>query len=440
MNDSWKEFADKWVKICLSTEPADRPRAEAAIRGIYTELGYEPPARIEWARSPREGWIMRAAYAARVVETDESKWCEDFVRSSSLSWYCLPNRLRESLVGTDLFSMSRLEAVLTALKQFAIDFGSKLFDRSAIMRYVPEFPMPSPSKIMARDRPELYDIVVYFTAYLGTYLRRCGVMALSALVRGTTKFVVLDDAEQVLAILGGEEWLSRSKFKERDEALRYLGEIVSDISWDFRLYGSVGCWDANQAALYAYCRSRGVCDSYPLNEHLVAFCQSAVGATASPTVCWLCERPAAIAVDERGRLHSTDGPALTYRDGWSIWAYHGIELWEDAVMRPETIVFDTILQCRNVERRRALIELFGLERFVREMETRGYRCHKDRNGTLWKLDRDIALVEVVNGTPEPDGSYKHYFLPCDPRAKTATEAVAGTYGLRPEQYRVAKRT
>ena len=109
-------------------------------------------------------------------------------------------------------------------------------------------------------------------------------------------------------------------------------------------------------------------------------------------------------------------------------------------MRPETVAFDTITQCTNVERRRALIELFGLERFVREMQTRGYRCHKDRNGTLWKLDDYIALVEVVNGTPEPDGSYKHYFLPCDPRAKTATEAVAGTYGLRPKQYRVAKRT
>jgi len=438
MKDEWERFADKWVKICLSTEPADRPRAEAAIRGIYTELGYEPPARIEWARSPHEGAIMRAAYAARVVGTDESKWCEDFVRSSSISWYCLPDRVQRSLVGPALLSMSRLETVLTALKQFTIDFGSKLFDRSAIMRYVPEFPMPSPSEIMALagERPELYDIVVYFTAYLGTYLERHGALSMGSLFRREPR-VALDDAERVLAILGGEEWLSRSKFKERDEALRYLGEIVSDVCWD---YGSVDYWDASQAALYAYCRSRGVCDTYPLNEHLVAFCESAAGATASPKVCWLYERPTAIAVDDRGRLHSTNGPAVTFRDGWSIFAYHRIELWEDAIMRPETIAFDTILQCRNVERRRALVELFGLERFVREMQERGYRCHKDRNGTLWKLDNDIALVEVVNGTPEPDGSYKHYFLPCDPRAKTATEAVAGTYGLRPKQYRVAKRT
>jgi hypothetical protein len=433
VKDEWERFADKWVKICLSTEPADRPRAEAAIRGIYAELGYEPPARIEWARSPREGWIMRAAYAVRVAETE--KWCEDFVRSTPISWYCLPGRLQRSLVGT----MSWLETVLTALRQFAVDFGSKLFDRIGIMRYVPELHGMPPVSQIAAVRPDLYDIVVHFTAYLGTYLERRGALSAGSLFRGRTR-ITLDDVERVLEILGGDEWLSRSKFKERDEALRHLGEVVSDIGWDFRLYGSVGWWDAHQAALYEYCRLKGLCDTYPLNEHLVAFCESAAGATASPKVCWLYERPVAIAVDDRGRLHSTDGPALTYRDGWSFWAYHGIELWEDAIMRPETIAFDTILQCRNVERRRALVELFGLERFVREMQEHGYRCRKDRNGTLWKLDDDIALVEVVNGTPEPDGSYKHYFLPCDPRAKTATEAVAGTYGLRPKQYRVAKRT
>jgi hypothetical protein len=439
MDDSWKEFADKWVKICLSTEPADRPRAEAAIRGIYTELGYEPPARIEWARSPREGAIMRAAYAVRVAETDESKWYEDFVRNSSLSWYCLPGRLQRTTVGITLLSMSGLETVITALKQFAVDFGNKLCNGSSIMSYVPELRgMPPVSQIEA-VRPELCQIVVYFTAYLGTYLERHGALNPGIFLPGETR-ITLDDAERMLGILGGDEWLSRSKFKERDEALRYLGEIVSDIGWDFKLYGSISRWDAKQAALYAYCRSRGVCDSYPLNEHLVVFCESAAGATAGPTVCWLYERPASIAMDERGRLHSTAGPALTYRDGLSIWAYHGIELWEDAIMRPETITFDTILGCSNVELRRALVELFGLERFVREMQERGYRCHKDRNGTLWKLDDYIALVEVVNGTPEPDGSYKHYFLPCDPRAKTATEAVAGTYGLRPKQYRVAKRT
>jgi hypothetical protein len=439
MKESWKEFADKWVKICLSTEPADRPRAEAAIRGIYKELRYEPPARIEWASSPREERIMRAAYAVRVAESDEWKGYEDFVRSSSISRYCLPDRIQRSSVGITLLSMSRLETVLTALKQFAVDFGGRLFDRCWIERYVPELGgMPSPSQLV--HRPAVFEAGMHFTAYLKAYLETHGAMAIGTLLR--TEHSALDDAEQVLAILGGDEWLSRSKFTERDKALEYLRKIVRDmLFWELPFDRTVTYRHVEHAAVYNYCRLNGLCYTYPLNEHLVALFESAAGATVGPMACWLYERPVAIAVDERGRPHRNNGPAITYRDGQSVWAYHRVELWEDAIMRPETITFDTILECRNIERRRALIELFGLERFVREMQAHSYcRCREDKNGTLWKLDEDIALVEVVNGTPEPDGSYKHYFLPCDPRAKTATEAVAGTYGLRPEQYRVAKRT
>src|SRR5215471_18380124 len=42
------EFADRWTKIGLCTEPADRPRAEAAIREMYRQGGLDPPAKIVW--------------------------------------------------------------------------------------------------------------------------------------------------------------------------------------------------------------------------------------------------------------------------------------------------------------------------------------------------------------------------------------------------------
>src|SRR5215471_3806422 len=46
------EFADRWTKIGLCTEPADRPRAEAAIREMYRQGGLDPPAKIVWCGSP----------------------------------------------------------------------------------------------------------------------------------------------------------------------------------------------------------------------------------------------------------------------------------------------------------------------------------------------------------------------------------------------------
>jgi hypothetical protein len=46
------EFVDRWTHIALSTDPADRPRAEAAIRETYRQGGLEPPKAIVWCGSP----------------------------------------------------------------------------------------------------------------------------------------------------------------------------------------------------------------------------------------------------------------------------------------------------------------------------------------------------------------------------------------------------
>jgi hypothetical protein len=54
------EFVERWTKIGLCTEPADRPRAEAAIREMYRQGGLEPPAAIVWCGSPLSQGLSRA--------------------------------------------------------------------------------------------------------------------------------------------------------------------------------------------------------------------------------------------------------------------------------------------------------------------------------------------------------------------------------------------
>jgi uncharacterized protein DUF6745 len=41
---------------------------------------------------------------------------------------------------------------------------------------------------------------------------------------------------------------------------------------------------------------------------------------------------------------------------------------------------------------------------------------------------------VINATPETDGTRKHFFLQVPPNLRTPREAVAWTYGMRPEAY------
>jgi hypothetical protein len=68
----------------------------------------------------------------------------------------------------------------------------------------------------------------------------------------------------------------------------------------------------------------------------------------------------------------------------------------------------------------------------------------ERYGTLWRRnvsgDEPIVMVEVVNSTREPDGSFKRYWLRVPPDMKTAREAVAWTFNVPAERYAPVKET
>ncbi len=46
-----------------------------------------------------------------------------------------------------------------------------------------------------------------------------------------------------------------------------------------------------------------------------------------------------------------------------------------------------------------------------------------------RRDEPIVMVEVLNSTPEPDGTRKTYFLRVPPTMRTAREAVAWTFDM-----------
>jgi len=65
------DYVTEWTAIGLSTEPADRPRAEAAIRLVYERAGLEPPKLIEWCDSPPAMLRRRADVVAQFAPAKE---------------------------------------------------------------------------------------------------------------------------------------------------------------------------------------------------------------------------------------------------------------------------------------------------------------------------------------------------------------------------------
>jgi hypothetical protein len=62
------EIRSRWLAQLLSTEPADRPQAHAAVRDLYTAAGFEPPRYVFWFDSPFDAcWanvLLTAPYSS----------------------------------------------------------------------------------------------------------------------------------------------------------------------------------------------------------------------------------------------------------------------------------------------------------------------------------------------------------------------------------------
>jgi hypothetical protein len=158
-------------------------------------------------------------------------------------------------------------------------------------------------------------------------------------------------------------------------------------------------------------------------------------------ICWLADKPQLIRHDARGRLHSASGPALRYRDGWAAHAWKGVLVPAWIIDHPELLGVRAISAASDPQIRRCMIEVFTPERFI--AEGGAYPVSHDETGTLWRQRwrwEAWAAVEVVNGSPEPDGTRKRYFLQVPANMRSAREAVAWTYGLPEQRYRPTVRT
>lgn len=159
------------------------------------------------------------------------------------------------------------------------------------------------------------------------------------------------------------------------------------------------------------------------------------------------DKPKSIHRDAQNRLHNANGPAVEYRDGWSMYAWHGVRIPRTRIYiieNPAQISVEEIERESNAELRRVLIDRYGPERFVADSGAKVVdQCADDHPivglRTARLLVKDVAedesmvYIDCLNSTPEPDGTVKRYMLRVDPMAydgraaKDCLAAMASTY-------------
>jgi hypothetical protein len=174
-----------------------------------------------------------------------------------------------------------------------------------------------------------------------------------------------------------------------------------------------------------------------------------------------CERPEEIHYQDSGvgparfRLHNDVGPAVKYRDGWQLHSISGVNVPSFIVEKTHLITTFKINRETNQEIRRIMIDRYklgqnpsGIAAFMLDSGAKRI-SHDERWGTLWRFTdkaaglgtrweieraEPIVMLEVINRSPEPDGSFKHYYLRVPPTIKNSHQAAAWTFGFSEEEF------
>jgi hypothetical protein len=248
------------------------------------------------------------------------------------------------------------------------------------------------------------------------------------LVASAADAVVQETMAQSVSLL---DQFRRSEPVSLTLALRAL------FSWRQASAGAIGQHDLAWLGPCEYARNvLGLRDETAAVRGLLRVAANAGWLQPHRGACWLAERPVLLKGDGQDRLHDAAGPALRYPDGWSVWAWKGVEVPAWFITQPERVTLAAIDEETNVQRRRCMIEIMTPRRYV--ALGGAARIAEDETGVLWRRiwpGTDAwAAVEVVNATPDADGSYQRFFLQVPATMRTAREAVAWTYGLRPDAY------
>ncbi len=153
----------------------------------------------------------------------------------------------------------------------------------------------------------------------------------------------------------------------------------------------------------------------------------------------VCDRPEALHYDPiRRELHCEDGPTVRWRDGTSLYHWHGrsIPPW----IIEEEYGVKQALEVANVEVRRCALEKIGWDNVLKSVGTMTRSVPDPGNPgqrlNLWKCDgiEEYAMLECTNATVERDGTRRKYILTVPHRFANPVAAAAWTFGTTVKKY------
>jgi hypothetical protein len=120
-------------------------------------------------------------------------------------------------------------------------------------------------------------------------------------------------------------------------------------------------------------------------------------------ICFITERPVILNLNEKNQLHSYTQPALSFKDGYSLWYSNGVRMEKDYILTPaEKLDPKLILKEKNAEVRAQLIKKIGINKAIKKLGAKSI----EKNNIYELLNFDII-----------DGTFRPYLKMINPSTK-----------------------
>lgn len=154
--------------------------------------------------------------------------------------------------------------------------------------------------------------------------------------------------------------------------------------------------------------------------------------------CIVSDRPEVLKVDQENRPHCEDGPSHRWRDGWSLYYWHGVSIPGEWVSGSPPSAHDA-LTWPNIEQRRVACEIVGWAHIMEALQAKVIEKNENEEiGTL--LEADIPDSGKERFLRVRCGTGRVFCLPVPREMRTALQANAWTYGLKPSEFAPEVRT
>ena len=144
--------------------------------------------------------------------------------------------------------------------------------------------------------------------------------------------------------------------------------------------------------------------------------------------CVVSDFPEVLKVDDQNRPHCETGPSHRWRDGWSLYHWHGVRIPGEWIEDRESLTPKTALTWENIEQRRAACEILGWDAILSELSAITIDEDGDPEiGTL--VEVEIPEIGRERFLRVRCGTGRQFALPVQPTRRTALEANAWSYGF-----------